>query len=248
MGKGTIAHERERDLSWKQFPFRGRYLLRLLVAAIALIGVGVAVGFVIVGPLNTSIGALDSDIASWFGAHRTPIWNDLTWLGSTSADIIVKVPAAIALTVLFLWKWRRWYEPALLDGALALESIVFVAIALIVDRARPVIEQLDSIPPTGSFPSGHTAAAVVFYGAIALIVWKNVENRLVGAFAAMAAAVMPVVVGASRLYRGMHFFSDVLIGFILGAISLWLVWQTLELHEMTDPQIRSRPSRSRRPK
>jgi undecaprenyl-diphosphatase len=114
---------------------------------------------------------------------------------------------------------------------LAFESIVFVAVSFVVDRVRPDIEQLDSIPPTGSFPSGHSAAAVVFYGTIALVVLRNVQNRFARLFATSAAFAIPLMVSGSRVYRGMHYFSDVLFGLILGGVSLWLVWRTLRDHE-----------------
>ena len=125
---------------------------------------------------------------------------------------------------LFLWRWRRWTEPALLAGALILEVGVFTTSSFIVDRARPSISHLDPIPPTGSFPSGHSAAAVAFYGAIAIIVCWHTRHRLARAVAIAAALVVPLVVATSRMYRGMHHLSDVVVGLAIGAVALWVTW------------------------
>jgi undecaprenyl-diphosphatase len=140
------------------------------------------------------------------------------------ADTYVKVPATIVLSAFFLWRWRRWTDPALLIGALLLEVAVFITSSFVVDRARPPVSHLDPVPPTGSFPSGHAAAAVAFYGAIAIIVFWHTRHRLARVVAVVAAVVVPLVVGASRMYRGMHNLTDVVVGLLIGAISLWLTW------------------------
>ncbi len=98
--------------------------------------------------------------------------------GSFIADANVKIPATAILCGLFLWRWRRWTEPALLGGALVLEVGIFSLSSFVVDRPRPPIAHLDPIPPTGAFPSGHSAAAVAFYGAIAIIVCWHTRNRI----------------------------------------------------------------------
>lgn len=229
----TSQHEAESKLKWSEFPFRGSTLRTWLVWLVLLTGIGAGIGLLIVGPLDGSIGALDRDVSSWFGANRTAGWNDATWFGSTLADSYVKIPAAIVLVGIFLFRWKRWTEAALLGGALILESTAFVAMSFVVDRSRPAIEQLDSIPPTGSFPSGHTAAAVVFYGAIALIVFAHSSNKLVRAFVGTAAVLVPVIVAVSRVYRGMHFVSDVLFGALLGTVSLYLTWSLLRARQET---------------
>jgi membrane-associated phospholipid phosphatase len=131
------------------------------------------------------------------------------------------------LVVLALrWKLGRWYESWVVVAAIAGELLVFLAVTATVQRERPPVERLDPAPPTSSFPSGHTAAALALYGCVALVVlfsWPGVRSRL---FAVLLFAV-PVVVGTSRLYRGMHYPSDVLFGAIGGGLWLLLVVTTL---------------------
>ena len=187
-----------------------------------------AVGLLITGPGDSTVGVLDRAVSSWMDAARSDTLDLATAIGSTSADSLVKIPATIILVGLFLWRWKRWAPAALLAGGLMLESAAFVATSFIVGRDRPNIEQLDSIPPTGSFPSGHTAAAVVFYGALAIIVFWATERRVLRTIAVVVASAMPLIVGASRVYRGMHFLSDVVLGSILGLISLVIVYLVLQ--------------------
>jgi undecaprenyl-diphosphatase len=140
------------------------------------------------------------------------------------ADAYVKIPATIVLSVFFLWRWRRWTEPALLIGALVLEVAVFLTSSVVVDRARPPISRLDPVPPTGSFPSGHAAAAVAFYGAIAIVVFWHTRSRVGRTVAVAAAVLIPLAVAASRMYRGMHNLSDVVVGLLVGILSLAVTW------------------------
>src|SRR5207244_892809 len=92
-----------------------------------------------------------------------------------------------------------------------------------VARARPVVPHLDAAPPTSSFPSGHTGAAVALYCCIAIIVLRNMRQRWLAASIAVLCFVIPVVVGLSRIYRGMHFATDVIAGAIAGGVWLTLV-------------------------
>ncbi len=160
-----------RDPRWWRVPPVDRGgLIAWVVGYVLMTVVAIAVGLLIVHELH-DISSLDDRVARWLGRHRTDGWDSITWCGSMIADAYVKIPATIVLSLIFLWRWRRWTEPALLIGALLLEVAVFLTSSIVVDRARPPMSRLDPVPPTGSFPSGHAAAAVAFYGAIAIIVF-----------------------------------------------------------------------------
>jgi undecaprenyl-diphosphatase len=76
------------------------------------------------------------------------------------------------------------------------------------------------VPPTSSFPSGHTAAAIALYVGVAILVSEHVRNTLVRAAAWFVAVGTATTVGLSRMYRGMHFATDVFAGIFLGAACL----------------------------
>jgi membrane-associated phospholipid phosphatase len=211
--------------------------LRFWLAAIAvMIVISTCVGWLIVHPLAGSVGDLDTRIARWFARQRTPTWDSVTWVGSGSAEAVVKITATLVLGAFFVWRWRRWNEIALLAGSLVFEVTVFTASTFIVDRDRPPVPPLDTVPPTSSFPSGHTAAAIAFYGALAIIAWWHVRSQWVRRLAVTAAIVLPPIVGLSRMYRGMHHFSDVVVGAVIGAVALLVTYHVtrVEQHERSE--------------
>jgi membrane-associated phospholipid phosphatase len=222
----------------------------LLVAAV-MVAVASFVGWLIVHPLAGSVGDLDDRIARSLAACRTDTLDALTWVGSGSAEAVVKITAAAVLSVLFLRWWRRWNEVALLAGSLILEVSVFSLSSFIVDRPRPPVVHLDSIPPTSSYPSGHVAAAVAFYGSIAIIVWWHTRSRVARGVAITAAIVLPPIVGFSRMYRGMHHASDVVVGAVIGGVSLWVVYRAVRppasdtAATTAPPDLRTRGARPR---
>jgi membrane-associated phospholipid phosphatase len=208
---------------WRIPPTDRRGFVLCLIAYAVITAVVIGLGLLIVHELG-GVRSFDDEVARWLERRRTGTWDSLTYVGSMIADTYVKIPAIVILSVLFLWRWRRWTEPALLIGALLLEVSVFVTASIVVDRGRPPIPQLDPVPPTGAFPSGHSAAAVAFYGALAIIVCWHTRHPIVRVLAVAAAVVLPLLIGTSRMYRGMHHLSDVVVGLVIGMVSLWVVW------------------------
>jgi undecaprenyl-diphosphatase len=84
----------------------------------------------------------------------------------------------------------------------------------LVERARPDISRLTGFAGT-SFPSGHSTAAAATLAAIALISTRNRSRRAKIAGASIAVGVA-VAVGATRVFLGVHWFTDVLAGLLLG--------------------------------
>ena len=116
--------------------------------------------------------------------------------------------------------FKRWNETVFLLSAILLEKAVFVTTTYIVSRDRPPVGQLDGAPPTSSYPSGHVAAAVVFYVVCAIIVGWHTRHAVIRGLVWTVAVVVPVIVAASRMVLGMHFLSDVTIGAVLGVVSI----------------------------
>jgi len=200
---------------------RGRRASRMALA-LALAVLLVAGCFILLGLLLTRVvegSALvtgEAELSRDLAAGRTPGWNTLTqvftWLAATPTVLIL---AAIAVVVLGKVLGRS-REAVYVAACVAGETAAFLLVTLVVDRPRPPVGHLDEAPPTSAFPSGHTAASVVLYGSIAVLAWRLVTPRLVRLAATSAAVVVPVLVAASRLYRGMHFPTDVAAGALLG--------------------------------
>ncbi len=182
-----------------------------------------AIGLLITDVLSDGgLVAADADVNRWFERLRTPTWNTLTDWGSSFSDTVTIVGLLAVLIPTLRVATGKWHSSVLLAGAVALETIVFVTAGLVVGRERPPVEQLDMSPPTASFPSGHTGAAVAFYIGLVLLVYWWTSHRPTRIAAAVVFGSIPVIVGLSRLYRGMHFPTDVLWGAVVGLASVLL--------------------------
>ena len=96
----------------------------------------------------------------------------------------------------------------------------------LVDRDRPDLERL--VPGNGpSFPSGHVMAAVALWGLVPLVMALYTGRRWVWWASVWASATLIVLIGASRTYLGVHWFSDVVGGFVVGCFFLLAVERVL---------------------
>ena len=237
--------------SGRSWPMHRPQWMALLACYVGMVGVGVAIGFLLTGPLDrTFVVRGDRHVAVWFVDHRTTTLNTLTVWGSGLAETLVKIVVTAVLALVMYAVWRRWVEPLLLALSLILEAATFITVTWIVGRPRPDVVRLESSPVGSSFPSGHAAAAAA-YSAIAVIVFWHTRNRWARALIVALSVAVPVVVGLSRMYRGMHFLSDVLAGVVLGVVSVAVTTMILvhtpegrAIARSADSDQAARPSRS----
>lgn len=131
----------------------------------------------------------------------------------------VVIPLALALT-LIAWVWRR--------GVFALSGWICLGGASLLAwlgksafrRPRPLDVGVYA-EPSFSFPSGHAAVAVAFYGFVAYALAKSLRAWSSRVNMASVWIALVLAVGFSRMYLGVHYLSDVLGGYLLGA--LWLI-------------------------
>jgi membrane-associated phospholipid phosphatase len=196
--------------------------LYLLGWALALLVALVALGWLLSKVLHDDgLGRADAGVSRWLARRRNGELNDVTAITSELGGTLTITILAVLTVAFAAWAWRRWREPMLVAVAVAGEVGIFLVVTLLVDRERPPVRHLDEAPPTSSFPSGHTAAAIALYGAVAVLANERARSALVRGLLIAAAVVIPLAVAASRMYRGMHFLSDVLGGVLLGTV--WLL-------------------------
>ncbi|MEW2141207.1 phosphatase PAP2 family protein [Micromonospora vinacea] len=183
----------------------------LLLGLMVLLGVLVTRVFARTWPFTVE-DAVNRDLA----AERTGDWNNISLVFSTlaSTQMIVVVTVLVALA-LRLWL-KRWREPLFLCAAVTAQALVFLLTTMAIDRRRPAVEHMDVSPPTSSFPSGHTSAAVALYVGIAVLM--ALRARSTGAKVAWWTLLLmvPLGVAMTRMYRGMHHPSDVVASFVNG--------------------------------
>ena len=180
--------------------------MALVVSIIGWIAVTasiIAIGALLVHVLVPgAVGSWDDRVVRSFVEHRTSPLTEASWVGSGLAETLTVVTAGLVLSVVLLVK-RAWALLGLVVISLVMEITVYLAVTAVVHRQRPFVQQLEVRRQGASFPSGHTAAAVVLYFLIAAVVtvYAN-ERRSHGDVAWAAVVVVPIVVALSRIYRG----------------------------------------------
>jgi undecaprenyl-diphosphatase len=172
---------------------------------------------------GTVIERLDVAVPRWFADHRTPMLDEVSGWLSKASDTSAILAVSLVFCPLALAVLRRWRPVLFLALVLFGELALFLASAKAVDRPRPDVPNLDGPLPTSSFPSGHIAATICLYTAIAIIVMRHTD-RWWRWLTVVAAVVMPAAVAVSRMYRGMHHPTDVLAAVLLSAMWVTLVW------------------------
>ena len=153
--------------------------------------------------------------ASWLTASS----QGLSYLGGTITAAAVSLAAIIAL-----WLTNRRTDSlmALLGGLLIVAGI---SMKLLIDRPRPDYFLVASGPHFSSFPSGHTIFATIFFGLAIVLVGDWVQRPSTRRSLQAGLILLILAMGASRVYLGFHWPSDVLGGYLYGALAVVeLIW------------------------
>ncbi|GAB2618209.1 hypothetical protein Aab01nite_31890 [Paractinoplanes abujensis] len=191
----------------------------ILVGWVFTFGVLYFVGYVFTNwTRDTAFGSWDEGVNRWLQTFRTERLDHLSWLASKAGDTHAILMICLVVCPLALALWRQWRPIVFIVLTMAGELTLFLTSAAAVGRPRPPVEQLDGQMPTSSFPSGHIAATMCVWVAIAVVVMPRVRQWWRYVFLALA-VLMPAMVALSRMYRGMHHPTDV-----LGATLLTACW------------------------
>ena len=213
---GTMKNVRLRD-TWV---LRKHELARLGIIYVAFSAAWFVCGWLLTHPLKYSfIVNTDESIARWWVKQRTTRLNSLSFAGSMLSDTVVKILVTAVVAIVMLIVWKRWLEPLVVCVALVLEALTFITVTTLVGRPRPDVPHLDTSPVGSSYPSGHTGAAVAYSAIVVVLLWHT-RRRWIRVLAVAVAAILPVLVATARMYRGMHFFTDVVFGGLLGGASV----------------------------
>jgi undecaprenyl-diphosphatase len=173
----------------------------------------------------------DRPVLEWFARHREP------WLTTTMRIVTVAgssgflIPLVLTIGASYWWRRRTSRPLSLLAAAYAGAYLLSQAIKTLTARARPPAGLAAGHFPGHAFPSGHATQAAAVYGMLAVVLASRTP-RWRRKVAVWAAAVLTVtVVGITRLYLGAHWLTDVLGGWALG--SLWLFLALVASHAIT---------------
>ncbi|MGV6847332.1 MAG: LssY C-terminal domain-containing protein [Marinibacterium sp.] len=173
----------------------------------------------------------DSRLANLIHAFWTP------WLIKTFADITaLGEPRVVGLLMMaaLIWLWAR-RRPDLMLGLMAsvvgnIATVVFLK--RLFNRPRPELAYF--VETSASFPSGHAAISAALYGMLFYTMWKLMWLGPIKA--ALLAVTLAFLIGLSRLYLIEHYLSDVINGWLIGALWMLIGTAVAEWWRATGPR------------
>ena len=189
--------------------------MAVIVLAVCLLG---AISENVASP--DTLTRFDASVLESLHRHSTPagvaIFLLISKIGSPIAMTTLAVAGAVVLGYRKQWVLLTGWAVAFIGT-----SLLEKWLKLTVHRPRPAYAVALLDHPTWSFPSGHAMDALVGYGMLAyVLVVTRRGTRITNSTIVAAAALLIFAIGVSRLYLGVHYFSDVVGGYAAGL--LWL--------------------------
>ncbi len=156
------------------------------------------------------------------------VMRDFTALGGIGVQIVF-----VAVTTVFLLLDDKKHAAVLLLAAVGGALVLSLFMKHGYERPRPDLVPHGSVVMTSSFPSGHSTLAAATYLTLGALLARVQARWRMKAFAILVAAMIAGLVGASRVYLGVHWPTDVLAGWTLGAVwasAVWLAARALQSH------------------
>ncbi len=189
----------------------------LVLVGVLLLGAG-AVFALVAG--DEALELTDGPVLGWVVAHRSPgrtaVAETVSLVGGTAVTGVLAVVAAAVLALR-----GRPLRAVIWVVGVVLGALTIRLVKVVVERPRPPVATRLAVEPTASLPSGHSLMAALGLGlTVAAVVTLTRGTRSAGpvrAVVAVLAALAVLGIGASRAYLGVHWTSDVLAGWLLGA-------------------------------
>ena len=157
----------------------------------------------------------------------TIFMKNITKLSNTRYIIII----AIILTLLFIFKWKQKEVAQIIPTSLILVSLTNQTLKVIFQRERPFGYRLIEI--TGySFPSGHAMVSMAFYGLLIYIIHHLVKNKSLRYTLIVLNFLIIFLIGISRVYLGVHYLSDIIVGYSISIIYLLIFTKLLKKYKI----------------
>jgi undecaprenyl-diphosphatase len=167
---------------------------------------------------NFFLNNFDSQIVTLFlnirSSQGTAIFEVITFFGNWQFILPV-------ILLIILWLFFKNKKAFIIPFALTVAGaeIATFLLKILFHRGRPLNSVF--IETDFSFPSGHATIAITFYGYLAYLIIKSIKRKYNWLVITLAGLII-FFIGFSRLYLGVHYLSDVLAGYLVGALFLIL--------------------------
>lgn len=196
--------------SWRA----GVVLICVAVAALTAYGIG----------RWAWLDEVDAAAHRWAPEFPQPFLYAFAKLGFGLGDARVLMWVGLGLAALAAWRLRRWYPLLVYLMVWVFHSVLIEVVKVWASRGEPDTDKplLGGIAGGTSFPSGHSASAVVYYALAGALLAALTGDRRWNARLAVLAAAVTTFCAASIFYLGYHWVSDVVAGTAMG-VAEWLL-------------------------
>ena len=222
----------------------GAQWFRKLVTFWTLIVVVSAIALAIFADVGEDVAerettGMDNAVRAWFVGHQNPLVHKMasviTWLGSPLAMVLVAIGAGA-------WFYRRRGrgQAGVVVAAPAVGGLISGVVKVLYGRARPAGGALLN-QGAYSFPSGHAATSAAVAVTLCYVLAR--ERIISWPTAIIVGGGVPLLVGLSRLYLDVHWFTDVVGGWTAGLFVAAMSAAVYERLRSSAPPIEARPER-----
>jgi undecaprenyl-diphosphatase len=194
----------------------------LILAAVVVIGMGIFVHYHSVLQLDVFLSR-DLQSEGSTPEERTAIYHLLYFVSIFGRPLIAGIIVLISAVTFFALKY---YRETIFCLLVPISAVINFVVKIAVDRPRPTasLVQILDRELDQSFPSGHVVFYTVFFGFIIASMFFVEKIPKVIRLAVMAfCGFLIITVSFSRVYLGAHWVSDVVAGYFLGGILLWIL-------------------------
>lgn len=174
----------------------------------------------LVASLEAELIPIDTTVNTWSTLAHTSVITAIAVTVSNLLDTIILLPLTIIVAIILYARHHKKYA-VLLPTAMGTITLIVEAIKDLVQSPRPAN---GIVPETGfSFPSGHVTSTMVFFGILTYFVWQQRKSTKAKALSTTLYTAIEALVGFSRVYLNVHWLSDIIGGYLLGAFWLMLL-------------------------
>ncbi len=131
----------------------------------------------------------------------------------------IYIPLLIIVCI-FIFKKKKIHA-IILSFNYIFAGLITQFLKILISRPRP-IESIIKLPNSFSFPSGHSLTSIVFYFTLWYLLTIK-SNKKIKIFTFVITLILVLLIGFSRIYLKVHFFSDVIGGFVIGIILIFMI-------------------------
>jgi undecaprenyl-diphosphatase len=186
---------------------------------------------------SKNIAYIDSFFVTLALSIRTPFLTETMLFFTHLGGPLFLSLATLSISLFLLKKHKR--ETALFLIAMIMGVVLNVNLKTMFDRQRPQLNPL-VMEASKSFPSAHAMNNFIFYALLVFLIFHLSKSKKLTAIAGFLAMLIVLLIGSSRMYLGVHYFSDVMAGFVAGfwwLVTILSVAYTMILFELLSPKL-----------